>query len=283
MSAHSRLALFGEKWHLLLNRPTTRPKPGICLHTPSQMKADQTLAIFAAWQAWMRDPAVQRHLESVTKRLTILEAPLSVHGRTYLVKAYVYRDIPRILEKLAFASDARRNFATLCFLSRHGILVSPPVSLILETVWGMTKQAFVLTECIPDAVDYKEFLSVMDDQPEENRHVFFSELGKALAGLHKLDIATRDTDKNVMVESRDQGFRFHFLDFDCAYPWVRPNLRRTTRTIRKFLTPGHRFLMKDIKTFIDSYATVRGCPHWTEAIFTECSTYVQAQAHRYKN
>lgn len=237
---------------------------------------------FSRWSELLSGPDLEREVSDLRRRRLFLDRPFHVEGRLVLAKAYVYHDFPRKIEGMFFFSDAQRNFFTLSYLHAHGIPVSKPLGLVQQYSGPVLSRAYLFLEKLPaSAVDYKVFLHWLDRQDKAVRVRFFSDLGAQLAAVHKLGVFTKDMDKNVMVVREGGDFLFYFLDFDSVYPWRIPNRRRTFVSLKKFITPHHRWPEEDLRLFYSTYFSSRGKPEWEEGALSYVRTYIRENRERY--
>ncbi|MFO7597729.1 MAG: lipopolysaccharide kinase InaA family protein, partial [Desulfocurvibacter africanus] len=159
-----------------------------------------------------RAPELREKLRDIHKRQAVQDLRISVLGDEYFAKYYNYEDIPRILEGLGWFADAERNFHTHCYLHAAGLPVPRPLGLLREYSHGLLRRAMLLTERIQGATDFKQFIVGLEALSARQRLRFYTELGKALGRLHRFGAYTEDTDKNLMVRAKGEGFEFFFID-----------------------------------------------------------------------
>ncbi|EGJ50622.1 hypothetical protein Desaf_2296 [Desulfocurvibacter africanus subsp. africanus str. Walvis Bay] len=215
-----------------------------------------------------RAPKVREKLRRICKRQAVQDLRISVQDKEYFAKYYNYKDIPRILEGLGWFADAERNFHNHCYLHAASLPVPRPLGLLREYSHGLLRRAMLFTERIEGATDFKQFIVGLETLSARQRLRFYTELGKALGRLHRFGAYTEDTDKNLMVRAKGEGFEFFFIDFDNSYPWRVATLRRTLKSVGKYFPRKINHRQEERQAFLDSYLRERGKPAW-RAILSE--------------
>ncbi len=221
-----------------------------------------------------RAPMMREKLRRICKRQAVQDLRISVQGKDYFTKCYIFRDIPRILEGLGWFADAERNFHTHCYLHAAGVPVPRPLGLLREHSHGLLRRAMLLTERIQGVTDYKEFIVGLETLSARQRLGFYSGLGRALGRLHRFGAYTEDTDKNLMVRAAGDRFEFFFIDFDNSYPWRIATWRRTLKAVGKYFSSEINHLQGDHQAFLDAYLQERGKPAWRPVL----EAYLHARA-----
>lgn len=207
-------------------------------------------------------PEMRERLQRICKRQAVQDLRISVQGKEYFAKCYIYRDIPRILEGLGWFADAERNFLTHCHLHTAGLPVPRPLGLLREYSHGILRRAMLLTERIQGVTDFKPFLLGLDSLSTRQRLRFYSGLGRALGRLHRFGVYTEDTDKNLMVRASAERYEFFFIDFDNTYPWRVATLRRSLKAVGKYFPREAGIRMEERQAFLDFYLRERAKPDW---------------------
>ncbi|MGD9211629.1 MAG: hypothetical protein PVI90_12665, partial [Desulfobacteraceae bacterium] len=159
-------------------------------------------------------------------------------------------------------TEARRNYATLCYLSDNGVNVPRPLMLMEGYQVGLYSGAILFMEKLPhQAIEYKKGLERLGQAKIERRLKFLKAAAASLANLHNLGVYTEDTDKNMAINVKDSQLSFYYWDFDNFHPLRIPSFRRTAHAVRHYLLREiHPFSELEIKTFVAAYVKHRQCP-----------------------
>jgi hypothetical protein len=215
-----------------------------------------------AWDNCLERPDIQSELANIRKRRLFLNYPIDIEGHTFLAKQYVFDDARRFLASQFYYNEAHRNYSTIVFIQKHGMNSTKPLALISEGSFGLVRQAVLFIEKLnSEIIDYKTFISDFKNLTSSDRTTFLHDLAQALADLHLLGVYTEDTDKNTMVETVNNRYRFYFMDFDNAFPWRGPNFRRTFHAIEHYMG-AFKPPPDETSFFLESYLDFRGKTQW---------------------
>ena len=220
---------------------------------------------FDIYYQWERicDEKFKSELKDVKqKRWVRSDLELTYKDSIFIPKIYLKKDIDSRLTGMLHLTEARRNYATLCYLTDNGVKVPRPLMILEGYRVGIYHSAVLFMEKLPSqAVEYKIGLQKFKQVTIEDRLEFLKATAASLANLHNLGVYTEDTDKNMAVTVEDRKRSFYYYDFDNFYPWRVPIFRRTAHAVRHYLLREiHPFSELEIKTFVDAYIKYRNCP-----------------------
>ena len=114
-----------------------------------------------------------------------------------------------------------------------------------------------------------DVLGSLEPDANERKKRIYILLARALAKLHEADVYVHDQGKNILVDEREDGILFYFIDFDTVLPFRRINLRRIARTLNHCIRPLKSmdiFSVDESAEYIKEYLKVRGKPELFDAL-----------------
>ncbi|MDW7711236.1 MAG: lipopolysaccharide kinase InaA family protein [Deferrisomatales bacterium] len=226
----------------------------------------QVYDVLGKWDDICSLSEFRRTLRDVSGRRTryvFVEYPIKAGGSVFIAKVYFYPRWTQVLQSSLYFSEARRNAATIAYLSARDIRVPAPLAVVDLLSCGMIQYSVVFTERLEDGfVPLKTFCSTLTGESKTQNLSFFMSLGKELGRLHKAGVYTEDADKNTMVDAHSSGFSIAFLDFDNVFPWRVPNRRRTLTCHRRYLSSIPQVSAEETRAFLEGYTAAREVPDW---------------------
>ena len=182
-----------------------------------------------------------------------------------------------MLENLVYPSEAMRNFNALLYLP-HKEVLAPRVLLLAEKCLGwLAIESVLIMEDLEPATGFRAYLKSLGDNSEAIKN-FLKELFLTLAKLHKANIYSRDTDKNLLIKNQNGKLDFFYFDFDQTFFWRRISFRRVAHTLKHFFDKPElngKLTPQQLKEIIDLYLSELDKPHWKNKLLKSLLKFTQ--------
>ncbi len=232
---------------------------------------DLALALVRGWDDICSDPEFADAVTAVGtkhKRGIFINRYLRTGGKEHVAKYHSFTSTKRKLQSTIYYSEAQRNNATMLLLRSKGLNIPKPVAVLSETRYGVVTKAVLFMERYAREFRPYRDIAPLVSEVSALRSSFLDSLGRDLGLMHRYGIYTEDTDKNTAVTVENGRVDFCFFDFDNAFPWRVPSLKKSVAMMQKYLSSFYLLSNEELSGFIDLYLKIRGKASWRNDVLS---------------